>query len=411
MRYLTLTAAALTAFLGGGAAQAGCGIKGGDVRILANDFNALSIIVNEARSCAGNGVTVTANMTTEHKTLQVPALSTKPAQYSVAMISSNSIAPLLTRGLVRPLDDLVARHGDQLNASQLIRVDGEIVAIAFMVNGQNLFMRKDILDQAGVSPPTTIEGMLEAAEAIRSKGIMRYPLAAADQSGWYLGNEFVNIYQGLGGDLFQPGSAEPAISGPTGVRTLELMKAMAGYMPPEFLTFTADEIRARYLAGDVAMMNQWASMVKGHIDPQGPAPEIGKATLLAPAPTVGGGTIPASALWWDGFSIASHVSDADAEASFLAMLHGIRPDMAAANPTTAAWLIKDFVTPETSQAIIGTMQNGARAYPMAPYMGLLHSALGAELSEFMQGRESAEQALRDAEAAYRTAARGAGFLN
>ena len=47
---------------------------------------------------------------------------------------------------------------------------------------------------------------------------------------------------------------------------------------------------------------------------------------------------------------------------------------------------------------------------MLPYMGLMHTALGAELSEFLQGSESAEQALADVEAAYTTAAKEQGFL-
>ena len=49
-------------------------------------------------------------------------------------------------------------------------------------------------------------------------------------------------------------------------------------------------------------------------------------------------------------------------------------------------------------------------YPMLPYMGLMHTALGAELSDFMQGKESAEQALQDVEAAYIAAANEKGFL-
>ncbi len=53
---------------------------------------------------------------------------------------------------------------------------------------------------------------------------------------------------------------------------------------------------------------------------------------------------------------------------------------------------------------------GTTPYPMLPYMGLLHSALGAELGDFMQGKESAEQALADIEAAYIAAAKEAGFL-
>lgn len=406
----TLTSTALAVILAAGAAQAGCGIESGSVRILANDFDALGIVIDEAATCAGDGVTVESNMTTEHKALQVSALTVDPAQYTVAVVANNSIVPLLNNGLIRPLDDLVAKYGDTLQPSQLIKIDGQTMAIAFMGNGQHLFIRGDVLEEAGLEQPTTMEGILEAAKIIREKGIMEYPLAAADQAGWYLANEFVNTYLGYGGEFFAAGSAEPAISGEAGIKTLEMMKAMTEYMEPEYMTFTADEMKAMYLSGDVAIMTQWGSMVNGHIDPAGPAPEIGEATVLAPAPTVGGGSVPAAALWWDGFTIAKNISDEDAEASFIAMVHGIRPEIAQENPSAATWLMKDFAAPASAQGVLGTAAAGAKPYPMSPYMGLMHTALGAELSDFMQGTESAEQALADVEAAYRTAAKEAGFL-
>ncbi len=411
MKTLTLTTAALALVLGAGAAHAGCGIEGGSVRILANDFDAIGTVLEGAEACAGDGVTVEVNMTTEHKSIQVPALTVNPAQYTVAVVANNSIVPLLNDDLIRPMDDLVEKYGQQLQPSQLVKVDGKVMGIAFMVNGQNLYIRGDILEEAGLEQPTTMEGILEAAKVIREKGIMDYPLAAADQAGWYLGNEFVNTYLGLGGEFFEPGSAEPAIDGEAGLKTLEIMKAFTEYMGPEYMTYTSNELKAMYLAGEVAIMNQWASMVNGHIDPNGPAPEIGEATILAPAPTVGGGDIPAAALWWDGFAIAKNISDEDAEASFIAMMNGIRPEVAAENPAGAAWLMAGFSPPPSAEAILANAANGAQAYPMSPYMGLMHTALGAELPDFMQGKESAEQALADVEAAYRAAAREAGFLN
>jgi hypothetical protein len=47
---------------------------------------------------------------------------------------------------------------------------------------------------------------------------------------------------------------------------------------------------------------------------------------------------------------------------------------------------------------------------MLPYAGLMHSAAGSELVDFMQGKETAEQALADLEAAYTTAATEKGYL-
>ena len=101
-------------------------------------------------------------------------------------------------GLARPLDSLVAKHGGDLAKSQLITVDGKIMAVAFMANAQHLFYRKDVLDAAGVGVPSTYEDVLAAAEAIKSKGLMDYPIAGT-QGRLNLGEEFVNMYLGHGG--------------------------------------------------------------------------------------------------------------------------------------------------------------------------------------------------------------------
>ena len=108
-------------------AHAECGIEKGSVRILSNDFLALQLVSAAAATCASDTVEVTTNLTSEHKNLQVAALSTTPATYTVAVVANGSLVPLLNEGLVRPLDDLVAQYGAQLQPNQLIKVDGKIM--------------------------------------------------------------------------------------------------------------------------------------------------------------------------------------------------------------------------------------------------------------------------------------------
>lgn len=392
-------------------ASADCGIESGSVRILSNDFEALRIVADAAAECASPTVTVTRNQSTEHKNLQVAALSISPAEYTVAVVANNSIVPLMNDGLIRPLDDLVAEFGQDLMPNQLVKIDGKIMAIAFMGNAQHLIFRKDVLDAAGVEPPTSYEDVLAAAQVIREKGIMQYPLAAADKAGWDLAAEFVNMYLGYGGEFFAPGSAAPAINNDKGIAALETMKAMTTFMDPDFLTYNADELNKAYLAGNTAIINQWGSLVGAVINAEGTQAEVGANSVLAAAPTVGGGTTPAAALWWDGFTIATNISDEDAAASFRAMLHGIRPEIAVEHPDAATWFIEGYTPTAGAVGVMATAQGKARPYPMVPYMGLLHSALGSELADFMQGRESAEAALADVEAAYTASAREGGFLN
>jgi multiple sugar transport system substrate-binding protein len=284
------------------------------------------------------------------------------------------------------------------------------MAIAFMGNGQHLFYRKDILDQAGVAEPKSYEDVLAAAKAIKDAGIMDTPLAASVKPGWDLAAEFVNTYLGTGGEFFAPGSAELAIDNENGLKVLETMKAMTAYMNPDYLTFDANAIKAEYEAGKVAIMNEWGSLAGATLDAEGAAEGVVENTVLAAAPTIGGGSIPAAALWWDGFTIAKNVSDADAEASFIAMVHGINPEMVAANAAVATWLVKGYTPGPAAVGVIANATAGARAYPMQPYMGLLHTALSSELAEFMAGQEDAAQALADVKAAYDTAAKEGGFL-
>ena len=261
MNFRALAGAASLAALLAGGAQAACTIDGaGSVRILSNDFEALRIVTGAAAECASDAVTVTANPTAEHKNIQGPALSANPAEYTVAVVANNSIVPLLSDDLIRPLDDLVANYGASLSPNQLIKIDGKVMAIAFMGNGQHMFYRKDILEKAGVAVPKTWEEVLAAAEAIKAAGLMEYPLAASDKPGWDLAAEFVNMYLGTGGEFFAEGSAELAIDNDNGRKVLEAMRAMTAYMNPDYLTYDATELNKLWDAGSVAIMNQWGSL-------------------------------------------------------------------------------------------------------------------------------------------------------
>lgn len=391
-------------------AFAGCGIEKGSIRLLTNDFPALHAVVDEAEKCADGRVTLTRNQTKDNEALQVPALKANPAEYTSAVVASSSILPLLSDGLIRPLDDYVAKYGSALQENQKITIDGKVMAVAFMANAQHLFYRDDILKKAGVEQPKTYEDVLAAAKAIKEKGLMEYPLGGTYKAGWNLAEEFVNMYLGYGGEFFKPGTAEPAINNDKGTAALEMMKSLSAYMNPDYLTFDSNALQAEFEAGKVAIANFWGSRAAATTDSEGSTPAIAGAIKFAPAPTVGGGTTPATTLWWDGFTISKNISDEDAEATFRALIHGISTDMANANPDKAVWLIGGYNPGPMAVGVLGSVAAGAKAYPMDPSMDLLHTALGNELATFMQGKEDAKTALANAEAAYVAAAKEKGFL-
>lgn len=392
------------------AAFADCGIESGRVSILSNDFTALQAIAAGAEECASGTVTVTKNQTTEHRDIQVAALTANPAEYTTAVVANSSIVPLMNDGLIRPLDDLIAAHAPDLPKLNQITVDGKVMAVAFMANAQHLFLRKDILAQVGREAPATYEDLLDTLEAIRAAGIMEYPFAMNTATGWNLGEEFVNMFMGMGGELFAPGTAEVTINNAAGIATLEMLAKLNAYANPDFLTFDSNATQALWESGQLAAAYMWGSRGGGILDDEGSTAEIVSNTMLAAAPTVGGGSVPASTLWWDGFTIAANISDEDATATFIAMMNGLRPEIVTANNDATVWLMAGYTPGPAAAGVAATAQGGAKPYPMLPYAGLLHTALGAEITQFLQGAESAEQALADVEAAYNAAAKEQGFL-
>jgi len=397
-----------SAFAGGHAACP----ESGRISIVGNEFPAIQTVGAGAVACAGGAVEASSNLTSEHQTINVPGMQGNPAEYTTAIIANSSIVALMNEDVIRPLDDLVAEHGDGLQPNQLITINGQVMAVAFMANAQHLVYRADVLEQVGAEPPSTYEEMLEIAGKIREAGIMENPVTGAYAAGWNLAQEFNNMFLGMGGTHFKAGTAEPNIATEEGIKTLEMMKALSEYMNPDFLTHDSNATNAEYRAGNVALMNMWGSRAATMTDAEGVPQAVIDGFAIAGPMTVGGGDTPATTLWWDGWTVAKNISDEDAEATFIAMKKPIDPSILgdAEVAKQAVWLIDGYEPTEAAVGVFAAAQANAIPYPMLPFMGLMHTALGAELSDFMQGKESAEQALQDVEAAYIAAAKEKGFL-
>ena len=402
------TAVALTMGSAAFADGHGCSADG-RLSIIGNEFPAIQSIAALALAC--EGVDGEANLTADHQTLNLPGMTGDPAEYTSAIVANSSIVALINEDVIRPLDDLVAEYGADIPGHMQISVDGEIMAIAFMANAQTLMYREDVLNDLGIEIPTSYEEMLAAAEAIRAAGVMEYPLGGAYAAGWNLAQEFNNMYIGTGGEFFEPGTAKVSINNAEGVEALTMMKALSEYMNPDFLTHDSNATSAEWEAGNVALMNMWGSRSQVLMDEEGSTPEVYENTRITAPLMVGDSGVPATTLWWDGWTVAKNISDEDAAATFQALAHAVSP--ALLNDETmnqAVWLIEGFTPQAANEGVLAAVAAGSKPYPMIPFQGLLHTALGNELADFMQGNESAEQALADVEAAYTAAAIEAGFL-
>lgn len=411
--YMWKKIAMTTAFaaLSGTTAMANCGIDAGRVSIVGNEFPAIQTVAEAAIACGSDTVEVKSNLTADHQKINLAGMQGNPAEYTTAIIANSSIIALMNDDVIRPLDDLIAANGSDIPAKQLITINGKVMAVAFMANAQTLAYRADVLAEIGVEPPKSYEEMLAAAAMIREKGIMESPIGGAYAAGWNLAEEFVNMYIGTGGEFFTPGTAEVSINNAQGVAALEMMKSLTAYMNPDYLTHDSNGTQAEWEAGNVALMSMWGSRMQNLMDAEGSEPVVYENTMVGGPLMVGDSGVPATTLWWDGWTVAKNVSDEDALATFLAMKEATGPAILNTNTMDqAVWMIDGYEPAPVSAGVFAAISAGSQPYPMLPFMGLLHTAAGDNIADFLQGKESAEQALADIEAAYTAAATENGFL-
>ena len=377
-----------------------------EIKMLSAGFEAWKAVADAMGEC-GN---FQAELDQEFRTKQSPAFAASPSLYHLGGVSNGTITPLINDDTIRPLDDLVEQYGQDLTPNQLIRVDGKVIAIAMMVNTQHLMYRKDILDELGIAVPTSWDEVLDASAKIKEAGVVDYPLGATMKSGWDLAQDFVNMFYGFGGRFYDENNM-PTVNNEAGVKALETMKAMTDYLDPEYLVSDSTYVQQQFQQGKIAMANLWASRA-GAMDDEGESQVVGKVNgAAAPIAVEGGG--PATTIWWDGLVIAKSISDEEAEAAFKLILEGLDTEMVQANADVAIWLIPGYEPPRLAEGAIATLNANppATAYPSTSAMGLMHTALGNGVADYLTGAKDAETALADIEAAYLTAARESGLID
>ena len=402
-KFLTITVT-LTAFLAAPMMGfAACEFKpSSKVSLLANSFAAWKAVSDAMGEC-GN---FEAELDAEFRKKQPDAFAANPSLYQLGGVSNGTIQPLLSAGTIRPLDDLVAKYGKDLQPNQLIRINGQIMAIAMLVNNQHLMYREDIFKSLGLEVPTTYFELLSAADKVAASEQVQYALGGTYKAGWNLAEEFVNMYMGMGGNFFD--GSKPNLNNAMGIRTLEMMRNLTHYMDPEYLVADSTYVQQQFQQGKIAMAVLWASRAAA-MDDAKESQVVGKVKMAA-APSPVSGALPASTLWWDGVVLAKNMTDQQADEAFQLLMEGIDREMVTSNNDAAVWLINGYKAGPMAMGAAETAENGALPYPNGVEMGLMHTALGNNVADFLTGIETAEQTLMDIEAEYTTAAKEKGLL-
>ncbi len=415
-RNLLATAASMAAMaLVPGMVQARCdklsNVKAGEINIIGNSFPALQHMAKEMESCTQGGLKVQFKMTPNARTEIEQAFGASgPVAFDAAVVSSGIYSSLNAKGQIQPMTDLVAKYKTKykIEDSMLVKVNGEVMAIAFMQNAQNLYYRKDLFAKHGIKVPTTYSEMLEAAKVLKEKEpSIQNPIAQTFAKGFDSGAEFVNFFVGSGGKFFKAGSAQPDFNSDAGVKAFETMKAMTKYMTPNFLASNSDDVMNQFQQGTAAMGVLWATRAQ-RMDDEKASKVVGKIEFAA-APAIMAGGKSATHLWWDGVVMPKNMKG-DRETAFQVLMESLDEETMKKGNDLTIWIRSAYAPTRFGSGVAASAKAGAPLWPTEPYFGLANAEINKVIPDVLTGAVSPRAGLAIAAAGYEKLAKEQGFI-
>ena len=389
------------------------GMQGG-IQLIGNPLPVVQHLAAVAQACSHAGFKVDFKLTPQARSeIERGFGASGRSPFDAAVVSNGAFTNLYSRRQLGPLTDLVERFGARyrLEERMLVRVDGEVMAIAFMQNTQNLVYRQDLFERHRLKVPATYAELAEAAATLRSREPdLAFPLAQGYAKGFDIAVEFTNVLGGLDAGFFEPGSARPAFHRAAGVQAVAVMRSMLPFMTPNALASNTDDVMNQLQQGKAAIGVLWASRASRLDDPV--ASRVVGRMAFAPAPAVHPGGPSAAHLWWDGVVLPRQLAGGAArrEAIFHVLMEMLGETSVQAGNDLAIWVRSAYRPGRFGSAVDLALKAGAKPWPAEPFFSLAHAEVGKVLPDALKDERPTAAVLEAAAAAYRRLAAENGFI-
>lgn len=183
----------------------------------------------------------------------------------VMALASYTFKPLANQGYYLPLDDLFTAEDladwptDVVNR-ECRTVDGTLYEVPAFLGTMAWMVNKSLLDEAGVTVPTTWEELREAAKKLTKSDGSQYGISISGMTGGHLLNEMLLFVNQAGGDLSN--TQDPKTI--EGLKFLYDLVVTDKSVPPEMVTEkNCQDIGAEFIAKKTAIIIDWFGCITG----------------------------------------------------------------------------------------------------------------------------------------------------
>ena len=256
------------------------------VQMISHRYPALEFYAERMREALPD-VEVNTQLMPHDKAMELAniAMSSKADTVDLVYLNDSTFLSFAKNGWLRPLDDLFEQYKEEFglddfadSALDTFRYEGKLYVIPHTINTQLFFYRKDLLDEAGKSPPTNFEEYKALATEMNSPlragtiSCLKPVDAALNEMHWYM--------NALGGAWFDD-EMKPVFNDEAGVLAITMLDEITDSAQRGFTSAANDECTIA-LQQDVALMGmQWASRAAAMDDPE-KSNVVGKIDWVAP---------------------------------------------------------------------------------------------------------------------------------
>jgi len=214
--------------------------------------------------------------------------------YDVLMMDGFWISEYVPKGVVLPLDDLLAdpeqtpawfEYEDILPAFRngLGKYLGKVYGIPTAGESRFLAYRKDLFEKYNQKVPTTLDEMLQVAQFFTGKEPGLYGMAFRAQRGIYFGSGWLTLVYNFGDGFIDQHNWTSRMSQPDVAQSLDYFVELLKTCPPDVLNYTHEEATSAFVSGKTAMWYDATALVPWLEDPER-SQIVGKIGYAPPPP-------------------------------------------------------------------------------------------------------------------------------
>jgi multiple sugar transport system substrate-binding protein len=145
---------------------------------------------------------------------------------------------------------------------------GSYYGVPWILDTKYFFYNKEMLKEAGIAPPDTWDAVVEAARALKSQGVVEYPLVWSWAQAEALMCDYATLLGAYGGRFFDEGG-RPAFNTGGGLQALEFMRMTLDeeLSNPASTESLEEDVRRIISQGEAAMALNWTYMFALANDP------------------------------------------------------------------------------------------------------------------------------------------------